>query len=37
MNLLLSGDDFKEIGLILAGEAMIVKEDAAGNRVISPC
>lgn len=30
----LAGDDFKEIGLILAGEAMIVKEDAAGNRVI---
>ena len=30
----LAGDDFKEIGLVLSGEAMIVKENAVGNRVI---
>jgi len=30
----LAGDDFKEIGLVLSGEAMIVKENAVGNRII---
>ena len=30
----LAGSDFIGVGLILSGEAMIVKENAAGNRVI---
>ena len=30
----LAEDDFKGVGLVLSGEAMIVKENAAGNRVI---
>nr|WP_243259357.1 Crp/Fnr family transcriptional regulator [Clostridium sp. 'deep sea'] len=30
----MAGDTFKELGIILKGEAIVIKENAAGNRVI---
>ncbi len=29
-----AGDEFKELGILLAGEAIVIKENAAGNRVM---